>query len=67
MIQKMYLIEITGDTRTTGRRPTLLGPYDRYEDRRKAYFELRDEQGREVYTLDTHGGGEAYVGRHFKE
>lgn len=66
MLLTMYLIEITGDAKT-GRRPTLPGPYDHHEDGRRAYFELRDEQGREVYTLDTHGGGEAYVGWQFKE
>lgn len=36
MLLKMYLIEVGGG------RPTLLGPYERYEDRRAAYFELRD-------------------------
>ncbi len=60
MLQKMYLIEISGG------RPSLLGPYERYDDRRAAYFELRDA-GREVYTLDTYSSGEAAVGWHFKE
>lgn len=60
MLQKMYLIEIVN------KRPSLLGPYECYEDRRCAYFELREE-GREVYTLDTYTGGAAQVGWHFKE
>ena len=60
MLQKMFLIEIVN------RRPSLLGPYERYDDRRRAYFELREE-GREVYTLDTYTDGGASVGWHFKE
>lgn len=56
----MYLIEIANGL------SLLLGPYDRDDARRRAYWELKDD-GREVYTLDTYAGGDARVGRYIRD
>lgn len=65
-IQRQIIIEITKEPGAIVGKINKLGPFERDEDRRVVYWELR-EQGREVYAIDIHRSGEMYERPYFRD